>query len=307
MNGFLLLRNISVENANAIAGQTWGFPAVSHFLGYMHALQRTLAKKWTAEPLNFTGCAIISHQFETQTHQANKYSEHVFALSRNPLTKEGNTAPFVEEGRMNMTVSLLIGIEDLAPFDEVDKQALINLIRSLSERQRLAGGTITSIANVRVEDLAQGGDEQKKQVNFWLRTLLPGFALVARPDLLTEHAVNFAEQDDPEINAWLDTATLHLDAERKVLPKPYSGWIRPITVGYRAISPVYNAGQVAKSRDGISPVCFTEYAYSLGQWLSPHRITHFNDLLWKYQAQPKQGWYLCQNDYPVPTNKTANI
>lgn len=307
MNGFLLIRNICVENANAVAGQTWGFPAVSNFLGYMHALQRTLAKKWTLEPLNFTGCAIISHQFETQTHQANKYTEHVFSLSRNPLTKEAKTAAFVEEGRMNMTVSLLIGIEDLAPFDEIEKQELISLITLLSEKQRLAGGTITNITSIRVEELAQGGEEQNKQVNFWLRTLLPGFALVARPDLLTEHTLNFAEQDNPEINAWLDHSTLHLDSERQVIPKPYSGWIKPITVGYRAISPVYNTGQVAKSRDTVSPVCFTEYAYSLGQWLSPHRITDFNDLLWKYQADPKQGWYLCQNDYPVPSNNTPNI
>ncbi|WP_279456876.1 type I-F CRISPR-associated protein Csy2 [Aeromonas veronii] len=42
MKSTLLLRHLKVENANAISGLTYGFPAISHFLGFTHALSRRL-------------------------------------------------------------------------------------------------------------------------------------------------------------------------------------------------------------------------------------------------------------------------
>jgi CRISPR-associated protein Csy2 len=40
MSSLILLRRVRVENANAIAGLTYGFPAITHFLGFSHALSR---------------------------------------------------------------------------------------------------------------------------------------------------------------------------------------------------------------------------------------------------------------------------
>ncbi len=40
MKGLLLLDRIEVQNANAAAGMTWGFPALTQFLGFTHALSR---------------------------------------------------------------------------------------------------------------------------------------------------------------------------------------------------------------------------------------------------------------------------
>jgi CRISPR-associated protein Csy2 len=34
MSSLILLRRMKVENANAIAGLTYGFPAITHFLGF---------------------------------------------------------------------------------------------------------------------------------------------------------------------------------------------------------------------------------------------------------------------------------
>ena len=42
MNQYILLNRIKVQNANAIAGFTWGFPAITHFLGFSHNLSRKL-------------------------------------------------------------------------------------------------------------------------------------------------------------------------------------------------------------------------------------------------------------------------
>ncbi|HHH1607741.1 TPA: type I-F CRISPR-associated protein Csy2, partial [Yersinia enterocolitica] len=38
MSYLIVLRHVQVENANAISGLTYGFPAMTHFLGYTHAL-----------------------------------------------------------------------------------------------------------------------------------------------------------------------------------------------------------------------------------------------------------------------------
>ena len=44
MSYLLLLPHIRIENANAVAGLTWGFPAITHFLGYVHALSRRVSE-----------------------------------------------------------------------------------------------------------------------------------------------------------------------------------------------------------------------------------------------------------------------
>ena len=44
MSSLILLRRIKIENANTIAGLTYGFPAITHFMGFSHALSRKLMK-----------------------------------------------------------------------------------------------------------------------------------------------------------------------------------------------------------------------------------------------------------------------
>ncbi len=102
MSYLLLLPHIRIENANAVAGLTWGFPAITHFLGYVHALSRRVSEFG----VSFTGCAVINHEHHIQAYSSGR--DYQFALTRNPLTKEGKTAAFNEEGRMHLTVSLLV-------------------------------------------------------------------------------------------------------------------------------------------------------------------------------------------------------
>jgi len=37
--------------------------------------------------------------------------------------------------------------------------------------------------------------------------------------------------------------------------------------------------------------------YTLGHWISPHRIIHFGHLMWRYQADNTNDLYLYVNDY----------
>ena len=92
MSSIILLRHVRVENANAIAGLTYGFPAITHFLGFTHAVSRIVSDTWG---LSLTGCAVISHEHQIHAHSSGR--DYQFALTRNPLTREGKTAPFNEE------------------------------------------------------------------------------------------------------------------------------------------------------------------------------------------------------------------
>ena len=56
-------------------------------------------------------------------------------------------------------------------------------------------------------------------------------------------------------------------------------------------------GTVRNARDATTPMRFMESVYSLGEWISPHRLTHLGQLLWHAEAHEAQGLYRCRNAY----------
>ena len=105
MRSLLILRHIKVENAVAITGLTYGFPGISSFLGFTHALSRALHKD---HGLSLDGCGVVCHNHSIQAYRPSQWADYRFTMTRNPLTKEEKTPSFVEEGRMHMEVSLVI-------------------------------------------------------------------------------------------------------------------------------------------------------------------------------------------------------
>ena len=178
MSKYILLEHIKVQNANCIAGFTYGFPAITHFLGYTHALSRKLQQQFGIE---LTGCAVVCHQHQVQAYQPGGWGDYVFALTRNPLTKEGNTAPIVEEGRMHLTVSLIL--ESSKAFSGALQQQLVDTLTVLAQRQKLAGGQVTCLKGV---SLYSDDDEQALSRKL-LRKVLPGFVLTDRSELLKQY------------------------------------------------------------------------------------------------------------------------
>lgn len=319
MKSLLLLRNIEIENANAITGLTYGFPGIANFLGFTHALSRKLER---THGLRLGGCAVIVHDHDVHAYQPGGWGDWVFALTRNPLTKEGNTAPFNEEGRMHLTVSLLIECEfnsDDLPFGAGQSEKNIAVLTEwLCEQAyclRLAGGTIASIRQVSWFEIKQELDDRNKQFRRVIMRLLPGFVLVGRHDLLqSHHQKRVAESTEAELlDSLLEFVALQYQCEileqgasQWVMnPKPAAGYLVPLAVGYQAISPLYDAGVVSGSRDPETPFCFVESAYSLGQWLSPHRVQSLEKIIWRYRYD--DGLYLCQNGYSsVVTEELIN-
>lgn len=318
MSTYITLNQVHIQNANCVNGLTFGFPAVTHFLGYVHALSRKLEQ---SHKITLGGCAIACHQHQIHAYQPKGFGEYVFALTRNPLNRLGKTAPIIEEGKMHLTVSLVIKCEGLIEGGEDGIKALQRHLEQLCLTQKLAGGVINNIRNIVIES-ANSDDEQVKITQKIRRRLLPGFLLLDRSQYL-EKRLRKLQEKNPEaemLDAWMDFSALkfrpepdleddeELNEQSKVswkyIPKPESGYLVPITTGYRAISDVYDAGKVSGARDSTVPFCFVEAAYGIGEWQSPHRTQDIEDVLWHYHNE--EGWYLCSNQTNLDTYVTEH-
>lgn len=289
MSKLIVLHRLKVENANAIAGLTWGFPAITHFLGYTHALSRKLE---SSHGLTLSGCGVVCHGHQVHAHTSGR--DYQFALTRNPLTREGKTASFNEEGRMHMTVSLLLECHGEMSNGDAGFRALEQHIEMLCQTQKLAGGSITGMRNARIHALT-ADEEGWRAVRY---SLMPGFVLLDRSPLLDAHFQKLHQQqpDAEMLDAWLDFAALKMKSDEsgnwQYQPKPEPGYLVPLMTGWQRISPLYDAGTVVNARDAESPFCFAEAVYGVGEWRGIHRIATPEDAFWRYRTT-ETGYYCC--------------
>jgi len=308
----ILLPRLQIQNGNAVSGPlTWSFPSPTAFTGFVHALERKLADELQQ---GFGGVGIVCHKFEPQvTQPAGKYTR-VFQLTRNPLAKDGKTAAIVEEGRSHMEVSLVFTLYDY--IDAEDGEEFVEQLMNVMHSMRLAGGSILPKRNGKRYDaqywpLPQdqvGKDETFRKLR---RQLLPGFALVQRQDRLQERLAELRDKDSQAnaLDALLDLTRLNFEPDLPNPDKPddpgakqwgirkHPGWLVPLPIGYAAISPLYQPGEVRNARDNETPFAFVENLYSLGEWLSPHRLSTLQQLLWHQEADVDKGLYQCINRY----------
>jgi len=211
MNNYILINRIQVQNANAIAGFTWGFPAITHFLGFTHNLTRKLLNCNDFNGISLYGCAVISHKH--QVHIFGMY-ENYFSQSKNPAylekdvdkVRSGKAPSIIEEGKMNMTVSLLIGYEGNLGNRQDE---FVKWLENACMLQRLAGGTILDISNIEIFN--------QDDLRAIKRKLLPGFVLMDRSHYLETHFQNLQiENKNAELlDAWMDFVTIKQKARPK--------------------------------------------------------------------------------------------
>ncbi len=327
MSQYLVLSHIDIQNANSIAGLTWGFPAVTHFLGFIHALNRKFSSHYEGEyESELTGCAIISHAFENKVYKPKKYADFEFVQSRNPpvlaKNKNGKKVPVIEEGKMNLSVSLVVELNKSLTLTSEGIEELQQKLLSLCYQMRLAGGTILNIKQIKL----LSASTQKQDIAM-LRTIkrltLPGFVLLDRSDylqnhyqdLLSRHKENESVLDKPQLlDAWLDFAALKFKAtpqmnEEQSKPdentpanwehvgKPNPGYLVPLMIGYKAISELYDPGSVLNTRDEKTPSRFVEAIHSIGEWKGIHRLKNIQDVIWRYQYDDQ--WYLCKQNFSL--------
>ncbi|CAK7066105.1 MAG: CRISPR-associated protein Csy2 [Kerstersia gyiorum] len=315
--GLLIVPHLRIQNANAISSPlTHGFPAMTAFLGLMWALERKLAAENI--PLVLEKVGVICHWHEEQVHDG--YVK-TFRLSRNPVDKDGSTAAIVEEGRIHLDITLVFQVDggdvddrnNVLYQDQEKRQELAWAIRHMLAAMRIAGGSVVHSTpepgqSMTPALLAIPGNAEDRLTQFRLlrRRWLPGFALVSRDDLLQQHLTQLQTEqaEATALDAWMDLARFNwrsTEEEGKVNWKhdrPLgAGWLVPIPVGYGALSELYPGGQVEHARDRKTPFRFVESVYSLGQWISPHRLSAITDILWWTENRAEQGLYQCCNGY----------
>lgn len=195
MSQYLLIERITVQNANAASGFTWGFPAITHFLGFSHNLNRKLQQAGGFNEVILAGCVVVAHQQHIKSYKESfttRFSQNKanHYLSNTTSTNLGKTPPINEEAKMNMIVSLLIPVEGYLGGSE---NKLTQFINNACQTQHLAGGTVLSVENIALINLAE--EDQQREIRY---KLLPGFVLQDRSVYLTEHFVNL-QKSNPEV------------------------------------------------------------------------------------------------------------
>ena len=111
MRRFLLIKNIKVQDANALSSPyTAGFPAMTAWLGFMHALQRHICKREGQDKTRFISVAVVCHSFNLRA-----VGKAIILPKRTPTSKneadklnKGTLPSIVHDPKCHLEVSLLI-------------------------------------------------------------------------------------------------------------------------------------------------------------------------------------------------------
>lgn len=289
MRRFLLIPHIKIHNANAMSSPyTIGFPAMTAWLGAVHALQRHIQQQGLTD-VKLTSVAVSCHQFDLQTYKGRGDFVNSIVSTANPLDKDGSRPAFIEEARCHLEVSLLVEYQGL---DSDDLEQFKTLVNSQLLCMKLAGGDVLSAKAVETIPVDEEDEQAVKKV---LGKLMLGYVLIERRDLMIKA---MQEENKDALEALLDhLKVMHRstqDDEGKVAwtsSRKTSGWLVPIATGFQGIS---EPGTAKHQRDNITPHRFAESVVTLGEFVMPYRIKDLDNMLWQYHVEPEQNLYLCQ-------------
>lgn len=287
----LIIPHINVHNANALSSPfTIGFPAMTAWLGAVHAIQRKMNSKNI--PVTFSAVGVVSHDADLQTYKGNNDFVHSIIGTGNPLDKTGKRSAFIEEARCHLDVSLVIEFTNIS-VDE-HEHLLSTLAHVLQANIKMAGGDIKHVGAPFVLVSEEGDDVSLRKLQ---RALMPGYALIERRDLMVEAMSEGADA----LEALIDHLAIHHVCERddeghivwsrrrKQHNNQSIGWVVPVASGFYGIS---DLGEAKNQRDAKAPHCFAESMVTLGEFVMPHRLRSPEDFLWRYYHH--DNLYLCQ-------------
>lgn len=279
MKQILRLPRIRVEYANAISGLVYGFPAMTHFLGFIHSIERDANQN--GFEVSLKGCAVVCHDYQLHGSSDNSFGDTTFNLSKHPLTEKGDTAPVkVEEGKIHLTISLLVDCD----LNSDKHKEFANWIQHRAMAKRLAGGRISTIGKVECIAIPHSFDERSGRERKILRSLLPGFILMDRQNLIEK---GVQKERGSSLDAMLNYYTLRwkfFEKDEKAfwdrVPRAAKGWLVPIQAGYRTISELSKGEEGA--RDKNVPFGLVEPLYGLAEWKGLHLIKDLEKCMWRY-------------------------
>jgi len=290
MRHFLLIPHLKLHNANAMSSPyTIGFPAMTAWLGAVHALQRKLQTKDCDVAL--TKVAVSCHEFNLQTYKGQGDFVHSIIGTANPLDKDGSRPAFIEEARCHLEVSLLIEIENLG-FKK--REQLLKIVPDLVSSMKFASGDVLSVQKCQIIDFDED-ESHDKELRPILNKLMLGHVLIERRDLVVESMNQGRDALDAVLDYLKVTHSSAVDENGKVTwnsKRQTHGWLVPIAIGFQGISEL---GQAKNQRDANTPHRFAESVLTLGEFVMPYRIEHIDQLLWQYHVDLENNLYLCKN------------
>lgn len=289
MKSYLLIKHLRVHNANALSSPyTIGFPAMTAWLGAVHALQRGIQKKGISE-IFLTKTAVSCHKFRLHSHRGKGDYVNSIIGTANPLKKNGERPSFIEEARCDTEISLLIEVTGVDGDNKVEVSACI---QEQVNRMKMAGGDILSFNGI---ELCFIDGENEQQERALIRRLMPGYVLVERRDLMTNSMA--AGKDALEallkhlqVDHYMNVDEAGNESWNTVKKEP--GWLVPIAVGFQGISEL---GKVRNQRDEQTLHRFAESVVTLGEFKMPYRFKKIDEMMWHYSADPEQSLYVCKN------------
>jgi len=290
MRYFLLIPHLKLHNANAMSSPyTIGFPAMTAWLGAVHALQRKLKQQGC--DLNLNKLAVSCHDFNLQTYKGRGDFVHSIVGTANPLDKDGNRPAFIEEARCHLDVSLLIEIESSS---KKQREQLLEIVQGIVTSMKFASGDVLSIKPCSILNFDEDED-QEKELRPVLNKLMLGHVLIERRDLVIQSMQEGKDALDSVLDYLKVTHSSTQDDDGKVTwtsKRKAQGWLVPIAVGFQGISEL---GQAKNQRDANTPHRFAESVLTLGEFVMPYRIESIDQLLWQYHVDLENNLYVCQN------------
>jgi len=289
---FLLLKNIEVQNANALSSPyTVGFPAMTAWLGFVHALQRHVQKQ---EQCKFNSAAIVCHKLNMQTF-ADKDANRLIMSKNPPSTRidkglieneKAKNKPFIPEAACHLKVSLLIE-HDVVQKNEID--ALCESVKAILPTMRIAGGDILTSGAVKDESVDEDEEGELRKLT---RQLMPGYFIKERRDLMRDAMQKGEDGIDALLNYLVMTGECEQNDNDKVICKKKApGWLVPLATGFHGITAL---NKVRGQRDNETPHRFAEAVVTLGEFVMPYRAKTLDEMLWHYRVDLQNNLYLCQ-------------
>lgn len=300
MRVFLSLKRLKIHNANALScPYIIGFPSMTAWLGAVHALERKLRQVDGFSAIRLPRLAVSCLDFNLQTYRGPSDRVNSVIITANPLRKKGASferPAFIEEARVHLEVSLLIEVEGLesTQHDDFKKR-----VRALLPTMKMASGDIMGIRGMDLKIVERQEDEKAV-----IHTLMPGYVLLERRDLLLVTDKEAKDNKTDSLDAMLDYLALHYKMSQSVeggepqweVEKKRNGWLVPIAAGYKGISPL---GHVENQRDTMTPHRFVESVMTLGEFKMPHHIEKIDTMMWQYHYDKADNLYLCENEGAV--------
>lgn len=293
---YLLLPKIEIQNANALSSLcTIGFPAMTAWMGAVHALERKVRLTESLHEVRFISLGVISHESRLQVYKNPGDYHYSIAISSNPLRKKGGNTferpPFIEDTRIHLKVSLLIECRGVTGDN---KNELLETVGDLLPLLKMAGGDVLTCKPPAIYFASEDKPEKQKKI---LHRLMPGFAVIERRHLL-EQAEN-GEGDT--LDTLLSFLTIHHEAEINkenevrtwTSKRRETGWLIPLVVGFQGLT---RLGKIKTQRDPNVLHRFAEPVITLGEFKMSYRFASVEEMMWHYEYDEDNDLYICKNE-----------